>query len=170
MGEVRLRPYAATDLADLLASFRDDEIKQWNPGPTDETAAREWYEARNDWTSGAHASWALTDHSDRLLGSVSLHRIDLPQLAAEVGYWVSPWARGRGVATRGVRLALTYGFVDLGLHRITLCHATENAASCAVARRTGFRLEGETKRSYRYADGVYRDEHLHAVLADEWNA
>ena len=46
-------------------------------------------------------------------------------------------------------------------------HAVANPASCRVAEKAGFRLEGVLAQSHRYGDGVYHDEHLHARLAVE---
>ena len=43
-------------------------------------------------------------------------------------------------------------------------HAVENEASCRVAQKAGFALEGITRKSWRYADGNLHDEHLHARL------
>jgi RimJ/RimL family protein N-acetyltransferase len=169
VGAVRLRPYDERDIPDLLATWDDDLMRLWSVGPSDEAGAREWFEFGNDWADGQHASWAVADETDRLVGSVSLHHIDRDQRETQIGYWVSPWARGQGVATAAVRLAVTYAFFDLELRRVIAYHAIENVASCAVTRGAGFRLEGELKRSYRYADGEYHDEHLHAVLRDEWN-
>jgi RimJ/RimL family protein N-acetyltransferase len=168
MVDVRLRAYRESDVPDLLATWSDDLMYQWSRGPRDEAGAREWYESHNDWSDGAHTSWAVTDETDRLLGSVSLHHIERDQGATQIGYWVSPWARGRRVATSAVRLAVSHAFDEIGLHRVTLFHAVENVGSCGVARSAGFRLEGETRQSYRYADGEFHDEHLHAIVADDW--
>jgi RimJ/RimL family protein N-acetyltransferase len=52
---------------------------------------------RRDWTIGEHASWALVDGA-KLLGSISIHRIDRDQDDGEIGYWVAPSARGRRLA------------------------------------------------------------------------
>jgi RimJ/RimL family protein N-acetyltransferase len=163
-----LREYRPDDLERLLAAFGDSDLEAWNPGPGDADGAREWMQRRNDWTSGEHASWAVTDGSGVLLGSVSLHHLDLEQGDSEIGYWTSPDARGRGVAVGAVRLAVAWAFGDLGLHRVHLYHAVENPPSCRVATAAGFRHEGVLRESYRYSDGAYRDEHLHAILASEW--
>lgn len=169
VGEVRLRSFEERDVPDLLASWGDEQIALWwGVGATDENGVREWIAKRNDWSSGAAMAWAITDDTDRLLGNVNLHEIVRSQGSAQVGYWVAPWGRGRGVATSAVRLVLGYGFGELELHRMMLYHAIENAASCGVARKAGFRLEAETKLSYRFGDGEFHDEHLHAILAEEW--
>jgi RimJ/RimL family protein N-acetyltransferase len=165
--ELVLRAFAATDVPDLLAAFADEEIARWNPGPAGPAAAAEFVTSRNDWSDGQHASWAVADLSDRLIGSVSLHKIDHDQRDAELGYWIAPWARRRGNAVRATSLATHFGFTVLGLHRVHLYHAVENPASCAVAAAAGFAHEGTLRQSYRYPDGEYRDEHLHARLSTD---
>jgi RimJ/RimL family protein N-acetyltransferase len=168
-GDVWLRPFSVDDVPALQVAFADVDVLAWNPGPEasdDPEAVAAWLRERNDWANGWHASWAISDPSSTLLGSVSLHKIDTDQADAEVGYWVAPWARGRGLAARAVAAAAQFGFVELGLHRLYLFHAVENVASCRVAEAAGFELEGRLRQSYRYADGAYHDEHLHARLAD----
>ncbi|MCY7394573.1 MAG: GNAT family N-acetyltransferase [Nocardioides sp.] len=166
-GDLVLREFGPEDETDLLAAFTDPEIARWNPQATDAASVSVWASARNDWTIGEHTSWAVGDAGGRLVGSVSLHKIDLEQGDAELGYWVAPWARRRGVAVRAATAATAYGFNALGLHRVHLFHATENRASCAVAGLAGFLLEGRLRQSYRYADGVHHDEHLHARLVTD---
>lgn len=164
---VVLRPYGPADRDDLLAAFADPDIARWNPGPTGDRGVEEFVERRNDWSPGDHASWAVADPSDRLVGSVSVHRIDVDQADAEIGYWVAPWARRQGFGTRGVRAAAQFAFGPLRLHRLYLHHAVDNPGSCAVARSAGFELEGTLRESYRYPDGEFHDEHLHGRLAGD---
>lgn len=166
-GDLVLRAYRAADEPVLRECFADEATATWNPGPVDDEVSA-WWQRRNDWSDGEHASWAVADAGDdRLLGSVSIFKIDPAQLDAMIGYLVSPGARHRGVAHRAVVAAARYGFERAGLHRIALFHAVANAASCRVAGGAGFRLEGELRESYRYADGIWQDEHLHARLASD---
>ncbi len=162
---VVLREYRPGDEPDLLLAFADEEIARWNPGPPGPDAAAEFIRRRNDWSGSDHASWAVADASDRLVGSVSLHKIDADQADAEIGYWVAPWARRKGHATGAVKAASRFAFAQLGLHRLYLYHAADNSGSCAVAYAAGFVHEGTLRKSFRYADGVYHDEHLHGLLA-----
>ena len=97
---------------------------------------------RRDWTTGDHASWALVDGAE-LLGSISVHRIDREQDDGEIGYWIAPSARGRGLAGRGRRGGVPLGVRRyLGLHRIQLFHAVENVASARVAEKARVHLRG----------------------------
>jgi RimJ/RimL family protein N-acetyltransferase len=162
-----LRAYQPTDLPDLRAAFADAAIVQWNPGPTTDAGLAEFMAGRNDWSDADHASWAVADDADRLIGAVSLHKVDLDQGDAEIGYWIAPWARGRGHATGAVTAATRFAFDRMGLHRVYLYHAVENPGSCGVARAAGFLHEGTLRASFRYADGVHHDEHLHARLSSD---
>ena len=167
---VVLREFLPGDAPDVVAALTDEEIARWNPGPAGSAAAAEFMGRRNDWSEADHASWAVADAADRLVGAVSVHRIDPDQADAEIGYWVGPWARRHGYATRAVTAASTFAFEQLGLHRLYLYHAVDNAGSCSVARSAGFHHEGTLRKSYRYADGVYHDEHLHGLLAEDLSA
>jgi RimJ/RimL family protein N-acetyltransferase len=56
-----------------------------------------------------------------------------------VGYWVAASARGRGVATRALRLLSDWAFAALELSEIRLWTHVDNAASGLVAERAGYR-------------------------------
>jgi RimJ/RimL family protein N-acetyltransferase len=162
-----LRAFAERDLPRLMELFVDPDVVRWNPGPTTMDDVRAWADGRNDWSDGQHASWAVSDAEGELLGSVSLYKIDPDQRKAEIGYQTAPWARRRGVAAAAVKAAVGAAFDDFGLHRVTLYHAVGNEASCKVALRTGFKLEGLLRQGYRYGDGRYHDEHVHGRLASD---
>jgi RimJ/RimL family protein N-acetyltransferase len=168
---ITLAAYSSVDVDILRAVFADPETQRWNPGPeegADPVAwVTEWFSRRNDWSTGDHLSWAVRDEDDALVGSVSMFHLDLEQGDGELGYWVAPAARGRGVATRAVNTAARHAFERVGLRRLYLYHAVDNPVSCRVAERCGFRLEGTLRSSHRYGDGEYYDEHLHGRLADD---
>lgn len=116
-GDVWLRPFRLDDVPALQAAFADPDVLAWNPGPEASegvAAVESWLQERNDWEDGSHASWAISDPELTLLGSVSLHKLDVEQADAEVGYWVVPWARGRGLAAQGVAAAAQFGSASWG--------------------------------------------------------
>jgi RimJ/RimL family protein N-acetyltransferase len=78
-----------------------------------------------------------------LLGVIGLHARD-PTMR-EVGYWMAPWARGRGIMTDAVRLACGWGFDELGLGRIEWWANVGNQASRRVAEKAGFTMEGTVR-------------------------
>ena len=169
-GRYRLRPPSLHVAGDVLAMAQDPETLLWNQltGVTDEESAQAWCERWSDWNDGSGAQWVIIDAVEgKLLGTISLFKIDTHSSSAETGYRVAPWARGQGVATTALTSVADWAFGTLGLTRVQLMHGLENPASCRVAEKSGFRLEGELRSSYRYGDGELHDEHLHARLASD---
>ncbi|WP_370123989.1 GNAT family N-acetyltransferase [Streptacidiphilus sp. MAP12-33] len=169
-GGYRLRPPSPREAEDVLAMAQDADIRIWNAltSVTDKETALAWCERWSDWNARASAQWCVLDAAEgRLLGAISLFEIDTQHSAAEIGYRVAPWARGRGVGTAALRAVADWAFGELGLTRLQLLHALGNPASCRVATKAGFVLEGTLRSSYRYGDGELHDEHLHARLASD---
>lgn len=143
----------------------DPDLLLWNPlrGVVDLPSAEHRCLEAGDWTGGTYASFSILDAtSRRYVGNVTLYGIE--DVFASIGYRIAPWARGAGAATTAVRAITGWGFGALNLVRISLYHAVENEASCRVAHKTGFALEGELRSSQRCGDGKIHDEHLHARL------
>jgi RimJ/RimL family protein N-acetyltransferase len=165
-GPFQLRPPAANEAADALVMLLDPDVAQWNPAPdvVDIDAARQWCLRGGDWSSGDHATWSVLDASGRLLGNVSLWHIDREHQTAGIGYRTAPWARGRGVATEAVRAATAWAFAALGMRRVELMHVIENQASCRVAQKCGYALEGTLRSRFRDSSGKRWDEHIHGAL------
>jgi RimJ/RimL family protein N-acetyltransferase len=83
-------------------------------------------------------------------------RIDRDGSTAELGYVVAPASRGRGVATRALRLLTDWAFGTLGTLRAELIISVENQASKRVAERVGYRREG-VLRSTHFKQGIRED-------------
>ena len=61
---------------------------------------------------------------------------------ATVAVSVFPDERGRGIASRAMRLAATWGLRELGLSRVVAEAAADNVASIRAIEKAGFRREG----------------------------
>ncbi|MFD0633170.1 GNAT family protein [Catenulispora yoronensis] len=169
-GRYQLRPPSLRDVPDMMAMSLDEDIRLWNPlaSGVSEERARAWAEKWAGFDEGKSALFCVYGAVEgRLLGMVSLHKIDLDNSAGELGYRVAPWARGQGIATVAVRTVTDWAFGYLGLTRMQLIHAVENAASCRVADKAGYSMEGTTRSSYRYGDGKLHDEHIHGRLVTD---
>ncbi|MFI8072531.1 GNAT family N-acetyltransferase [Streptomyces sp. NPDC086033] len=104
-----------------------------------------------------------------ILGLAAWIDVDLDRGHAEIAYWVLPAGRGIGIAVEATRRLTDWALHDLGLHRLTLCHAVANESSCRVAEKAGFPLEGTMRHALLHTDG-WHDQHLHArVRGDDPN-
>lgn len=104
---------------------------------------------------------------DEVIGSIDVHAIHPEHSSGGVGYWLSKDYTGRGIMTRAAQVIVDFAFAELGLNRVYLRCATGNHASCAIAERLGFRLEGILREEMRNRDH-FDDMKMYAMLAREW--
>ena len=104
--------------------------------------------------------------SARLLGMVSLHRIDWLRRSGGVGYWVRRSEQGRGIAPEAARAMLDVAFVECGLHRVEVLVALETKPGERGAETVGFVREG-VARGAEFVTGRYRDHIQYALLRSD---
>ncbi|KRF35608.1 GNAT family N-acetyltransferase [Terrabacter sp. Soil810] len=165
-GGLHLRPFVEADADVLVRAYADPAIERWHRRTLTGDEALEWVRGRawHRWQAETGAEWAVVD-GGVVVGRVGLPVLHLGEGVAEVGYWVLPEGRGRGVAGRALA-ALTDWLFVLGLHRIELMHSVLNQPSCRVAAKNGFGLEGTRRSALLHPDG-WHDMHLHARLAPD---
>ncbi|MET8893587.1 GNAT family N-acetyltransferase [Streptomyces albogriseolus] len=172
-----LRPWDPESPADAetwLRGTTDPEFRRWNTllrPVTGFASARESLRVRAAQTAdGTGVSFHVADaDSGTALGHVGVTGIRPALCCGRVGHWVLPEARGRGVATRALLLTAEWALTAGGLHRLELEHAVGHTASCRIADRCGFLVEG-TLRDAMFAPDrrdAYRDAHLHARLTTD---
>ncbi|HUP84066.1 MAG TPA: GNAT family protein [Acidimicrobiales bacterium] len=167
-GRLILRPPRRAEAAAALAMLTDPDVVLWNPAPlvVDVVSARDWCDRGSDWAAGGHATFSIVvTATGEYAGNVSLFDVDLTQGVGSIGYRVAPGHRRRGIATAALAATTAWALGDLRLFRVQVFHAVENEASCAVATRCGFALEGVLRSGSVFGDGLRHDEHLHARLA-----
>lgn len=148
-GLVLSRP-TEDDVDDLVAACQDPEIVRFTHVPSPYTAdhARQYVTLSVDGAvDGTALNLLARDADGRVLASCGMPRVAPADLAGEVGYWVAPWARRQGVATRATRAVCRWAFDQGGFERLRLDAAATNPGSNAVARRLGFTLEGTLRRA-----------------------
>ncbi|MFL6157646.1 MAG: GNAT family N-acetyltransferase [Marmoricola sp.] len=172
---VLLRPTRDDDVPRLVEGCRDEQTSYWIasiPVPFGEADAHAFLaERRDNMARGTVVHWAIADPAtDELVGSTSLFNLG-PGARAEIGYWSHPSGRGRGVMTEAVGLVLRHAFVDvadggLGLAKVRLVAAEDNAGSRAVAQRAGFRYVGTERAGTPCRDGPHDAAIYDVVPAD----
>ncbi|WP_433390305.1 GNAT family N-acetyltransferase [Micromonospora sp. KLBMP9576] len=168
---VRLRQVAPTDVADLTAGCGDPVNLRFNPGmpqPYTEADARWWITEGSPaaWAAGGAAYTIADPTTDRLIGGAGIGQVVAARRQAEMGYWVAPWARRRGVATAALR-ALADSALRNGIHRLELMTHAENPASQRVALAAGFRHEGVRRQAGQLRGGGRADLLAWVRLADD---
>jgi RimJ/RimL family protein N-acetyltransferase len=167
-GGLLLRPWEPSDAPAFLAAYQDPAIRHWHTRqPESEEQVLELFDHyRQAWAQETAASWAVT-RGGEVLGRMALSEMNLDDGVAACAYWVLPAARGAGVASRALTALSVWALGEGGFYRLYLDHSTRNHASCRVAVKSGFLLEGTQRSHAVHSDGRH-DMHLHArIRGDE---
>jgi RimJ/RimL family protein N-acetyltransferase len=170
-GDLRLEPLGSRHGADLDALANDPDVRRFTYVPLEPPAGfgTRWA-ARYDegWRDGTRAGFAIRDGDDErgFLGFVAFVQLDRDARQGEIGYVVAPAGRGRGVATRALRLLTRWGFEELGLERVELRIDVVNTASEIVAARAGYVRDGVLRSSY-FKEGLRVDLGVWSRLATD---
>jgi RimJ/RimL family protein N-acetyltransferase len=113
--------------------------------------------------------WGITlKGKDRLIGSCSLFHFDEGFDCAETGYDLNRAFWGKGVMTEAMSAILTFGFSELGLHRVEAVIDIANERSKNLLLKLGFTYEGNLRERFPFR-GHFLDEHFFGLLKDEWH-
>ena len=165
-GIIRLRSFVAADAPRIAAACQDPEIPRWTfmPEGLDVDGALEWIRRGEQlYAERTNVSFAIEECDGELVGQIGTGHLDWLNLTGEIYYWLAAEARGRGYATRALRLVTRWDFDTLGLQRVYLFADPQNAASQAVATRAGFQREGQL-RSHQVFKGRRMDSVLFSKL------
>lgn len=171
-GDVTIRAHRPEDADGSLEQCLDPLSRAWTTVPLEYSRADAHRFVTQTMPGGwtAETEWgfaveALDDEgAPRYAGTISLR--DEGERRAEVAYGSHPWARGRGIMERALRLLLTWGFEERGLETVIWWANRGNWASRKVAWRLGFQFEG-TLRHWLPQRGALLDSWVGTLLAGD---
>ncbi|KGN38169.1 GNAT family N-acetyltransferase [Knoellia subterranea] len=157
MSEISVRPLGEED----WQQYRDTRLTALRESPEAFVATAEEEDAYDEdfWRLRMNRSARLlAEREDGPLGIVSVGRADEehPKTSELFGLWVSPEARGTGVATALVRAGATLAR-DQGQQQLTYWVGSDNGRAVAFASGFGFRPTGR-RRPMRVQNGDDEDE------------
>lgn len=173
-GVVELRPPRDDDVDEIYAAAHAsiDDVMPWmgwlHP-EYERVETAEWVRStRRAWDEDLEYPFVYREvASGRVLGTCGVNAIDRQNRWANLGYWLRTDATGHGFATAAARLAAGFAFGELGLERVEILVATDNARSQAVAGRLGAAREGVLRRRLRVHDHV-QDAVVFSLIREEW--
>ncbi|MFN2523355.1 MAG: GNAT family N-acetyltransferase [Mycobacteriales bacterium] len=160
---VTLRGLTRDDVA-VMAGWTDRESwpdvneLPWT-GRTVEQALARW-DAR---TPGGDDVRFGVEAEGRLVGSVSLWKVDTYNSNAHLGIELAPQERGKGYGSAACRAIVEYAFVDRGLHRVQLEVLATNERAVRAYLAAGFVEEGRLRES-AWLRGRFVDKIIMSVL------
>jgi ribosomal-protein-alanine N-acetyltransferase len=101
--------------------------------------------------------WGLElKSSNQLIGSIVLHRVDLENNFAEIGYETSPDYQDEGYMSEAMSKILDYGITNMNLKSIEAFTHQNNAASIALLEKYLFVLQPERKDEAIEDNRIYK--------------
>lgn len=163
--ELKLIPWKQADeipgvVEDLTATSRDSLMLEFTQVPENYTEAM----AESFLADKQAVRWAITVNN-RYCGNIEFRLESEESRIASVGYSISPWARGKGLATRALKLA-THQVFEQGVFRLELRAAVHNQPSRATAEKAGFTFEG-VARAGEQLRGKVHDLAVYSRLATD---
>ncbi len=153
--QVRLVPLGDEHLPDVATLVADPDVVRFTrfPVPLPPGFIAQWYARYRDGrTDGTCGAFAIVDAADAFLGLALAVHLDGEAREAELGYMLTPGARGRGIATEALRQLTDWAFGTLGARRLQLLISVDNRASSRVAERAGYIREGVLRSLYLKQD------------------
>ncbi|HEX6471994.1 MAG TPA: GNAT family protein [Streptosporangiaceae bacterium] len=161
-----LEPWQAAEFAAYADRVRD-ALKPWIPWAytvVDEASARAFLQSFAD-RQAADAGRIFGLYVSAVLqGGVVFRSFDAPQRVCEIGVWLAPEVRGKGLIARASRVLIDWAIDVRGMVRVEWLCDPRNEASIATARRLGFIHEGTHRKAFHVAD-EHRDVQVWAIVA-----
>jgi len=166
-----LRPFETTDLDDVFAYRRLEEVNRYlysEPYTRAETAENlaKWTAQDEIIEDGQSLALAVT-LDGRVIGEADLKLLSAEHRQGELGYIFNPAFHGQGYASEAARAILKIGFDELRLHRVQAECDVRNEPSWRVMERLGMRREAHFRHKEIFKGG-WGDSFVYAMLADEY--
>jgi RimJ/RimL family protein N-acetyltransferase len=146
-GQVGIRLAAERDIPEVLIAHQEDRQLAAALGlerpPSGAQLGRAMEEATAQRVAGVAVTLTILEPgSDQCRGQVHAERFDWEHAHADLGIWIAPDARGRGLGRRALALAAGWLLDPCGLVRVQLLAAPGNEAAIRAALGAGFTREG----------------------------
>lgn len=168
---VLLRALASDDIPTLVAYRNDPSVVRFQSWSSySEERARELVSEMASSVPGRDGAWHQWGISldGELVGDIGLRTFDEAR-QGEIGFTLSPHARGRGLAFEACGLVLAHAFGKLRFHRVIASIDPLNAPAASLLGRLGFRREG-LERASVFVHGAWADDERWALLAEGFHS
>jgi ribosomal-protein-alanine N-acetyltransferase len=172
-----LRPWRKGDIPDLIDGLNNLAVARWLafvPHPYTTAVATKWIDycsqiAKTGRGRRAYEFAIELKTEKKVIGGVSLNRIDPIHGTAGGGIWINAAYQGRGYGSEASAEKIRFAFEDLNLRRLENGFFPGNESSFQMQKKFGYRVEGTRRKAFRcMADGKLKDECNTALLREQW--
>ena len=144
-GPVLLRRHRLDDLDDMVLACRDEQTWTWTtvPNPYEPEHAEAYINRTVGTPIDGESRWAI-EVEGRYSGNVGAMLDGAGR--ADVGYFVAPWARGRGVGSLALWLVCDWAFREAACEVVTWNALVGNVPSRRMVEKVGFHVHADPAR------------------------
>jgi RimJ/RimL family protein N-acetyltransferase len=158
---VTVRFYEERDIPEILIAYQDDPrlhvVLGHERPPSGAQLGRLCEEQPGERRSGTHAVLSILESgSDVCRGQINVHHVDWENARTDLGVWLAPQVRGRGLGSAALALVATWLLRQVGLERVQIKTEPDNDPMMHAAQAAGFVTEG-VLRSYGREHGTRID-------------
>lgn len=170
-----LRPWSEDDIEQLSQGLNDLDVAKWLafvPHPYSTLHAGDWVrrcrELSNAGSRPSAYEFAVEFKPERrVIGGVSLSKIDWQARTAGGGIWIANGYQGRGYGREAFEAKIRFAFRELGLTKLVNGYFDGNDSSWAMQRKLGYRHVAEVPARCM-ADGRQTIERVTELLRSDW--
>jgi RimJ/RimL family protein N-acetyltransferase len=165
-----LRELELSDAAHLVPLLNDADVLRFIPPSPASIEAFEQFIlwAQGQRRAGRYACFAVVPHArPQPVGIFQLRQLDPSFKTAEWGFVLAKRYWGSGLFLSAAIPVLDFAFEIVGVHRLEARAASANGRGNGALRKVGAALEGQLRRSFLLG-GIYHDDALWALLAEDW--
>lgn len=111
--------------------------------------------------------WFGIIYKGQLCGMIGFNELDEDNNIGEMGYFIASEFTSRGIMTSALEAIIDYSFTQLFLNKIELYINGNNLASCRLADKLHFKLEGVLRESQKIEE-QYVNQRVYGLLHSEY--
>jgi RimJ/RimL family protein N-acetyltransferase len=171
--QIVIRPLQLNDVQSIYQNVKDKAIVRYTiniPHPYRKTDAVEFIrKSEKGWKEkSAYVFGIELKGKKKIIGVVSLDRIDKRNKNCELGYWLGKNYWRKGITSAAIKMALDFAFNKLNLHRVYARAFASNTASLRVLEKNKFLLEGVLFETV-WRNGIWHNMFMYGLLKDDFN-
>lgn len=122
-----------------------------------------------DWLFHRDFMFGIWDNeSAKLIGFIRLFHIDWDVPKGELAYFLDKDYSGKGLMTETLHAVVELAIKKMGFYKLYVRTATDNYGSQRVARKLGFRREGDYRGDFRNPSGDLLDTMVFGLTAQDF--
>ena len=164
-----IRPFKFNDDEDLY-EMCSDPLTAYNAGWSPHRSLRDTRNVLMGYVYGDETLAITLKDSNKVIGTISLYKNHIRKQinCRELGFCLNKTYRNLGYMSEAVEAILQYGFSELQLDLIMICHHEKNYASKAVITKFPFQYEGTIRMYRKLCDGTIVDGVMYSMTKEEF--